>query len=233
MAQGIGKHQVNHLQPTFRFRFYFKIITLFTITRTSFSNTYIASPTSQVILPPLPSLHLHHSSLYYPSVASPTPHALHLRHLVSRPCVGKGPMCVEAKISMHLVPKEPAFTVRPGRRPIQQSCFWQKRFCYNVLSFVKDTTGAHQSSRKQKCFRALFGTFQEKAICSLHVPKRARKYFCSLFVWCAPVISFTKESTFEHVLAKALLPKAALLDWSAPGLRQLKIINLTLTGKLV
>ena len=29
----------------------------------------------------------------------------------------------------------------------------------NVLSFVKDTTGAHKSSKKQKCFRACFGTF--------------------------------------------------------------------------
>ena len=49
--------------------------------------------------------------------------------------------------------------------------------------------------------------------------KRARKYFCFLLDWSAPFISLTKESTFEHVLAKALLPKAALLDWSAPGLR--------------
>ena len=54
---------------------------------------------------------------------------------------------------------------------------------------------------------------------SLHVPKCARNYFCFLLDWCAPVISLTTESTFEHVLAKVLLPKAALLDWSVPGLR--------------
>ena len=48
-------------------------------------------------------------------------------------------------------------------------------------------------------------------------------YFCVLLDWCAPVISLTKESTFEHVLAKALLPKAALLDWSALGLKNMNI----------
>ena len=58
-----------------------------------------------------------------------------------------------------------------------------------------------------------------ESIYSLHVPKRVLKYFCFLLDWCAPVIYLTKESTFEHVLAKALLPKAALLDWSAPDLR--------------
>ena len=33
-----------------------------------------------------------------------------------------------------------------------------------MLSFVKDTTGAHQSSKKQKCFRARFGTFKKESI---------------------------------------------------------------------
>ena len=32
-------------------------------------------------------LHLHHSSFYDPSVASPTSRELHLRHLVSCPCI--------------------------------------------------------------------------------------------------------------------------------------------------
>ena len=94
-----------------------------------------------------------------------------------------------------------------------------------MLSFVKDTTDARQSSKKQKCFRARFGTFYHKAFCSLHVPKRARKYFCFLLDWCAPVTSLTKESTFEHVLAKALLPKAALLYWSAPALHLAEAIT--------
>ena len=57
------------------------------------------------------------------------------------------------------------------------------------------------------------------------MPKRARKHFCFLRDWCAPVISLTKESTVEHVLAKALLPKAALLDWSAPGLKFIVVYN--------
>ena len=54
--------------------------------------------------------------------------------------------------------------------------------------------------------------------------------------WCVPVISLTKESTFEHVLTKALLPKAALLDWSAPGLRDQYydgsgfVLNISLKG---
>ena len=63
----------------------------------SISNSYIASPTSQLILQPfrrfiyvtahsptLLTLHLRHSSLYKPSVSSPTSQSLHLRHLASR-----------------------------------------------------------------------------------------------------------------------------------------------------
>ena len=58
-----------------------------------------ASPTSQLILQPfprftyitahsptLPLLHLHHSSFFNPSFASPTSQDFHLRHLASRPC---------------------------------------------------------------------------------------------------------------------------------------------------
>ena len=59
----------------------------------------VASDTSQLIIgpfrcftyltahsPTLPLLHLRHSSFSNPSFVSPTSLALHLRHLVSRPC---------------------------------------------------------------------------------------------------------------------------------------------------
>ena len=65
----------------------------------SLSNPSVASPTSQLVIQPfrrftyvtaryptLSSLHLRHSSFYNLSVASFTSHALHLRHLASRPC---------------------------------------------------------------------------------------------------------------------------------------------------
>ena len=78
----------------------------------SLSNPSVASPTSQLILQPfrlftyvtahsptlapftyvtansitLPLLHPRHRSFCNPSFASPTSQALHLRHLVSRPC---------------------------------------------------------------------------------------------------------------------------------------------------
>ena len=65
----------------------------------SFSNLFVISPTSQLILQPfrrftyvtahspiLPLLHLRHSSLSNPSFASPTSQALHLIHMASRPC---------------------------------------------------------------------------------------------------------------------------------------------------
>ena len=66
----------------------------------SFSNPSVALPTSQLILQPfrcftyvtalsptLPLLHLRHCSFSNPSFASPTSLALHLRHLVSSPCI--------------------------------------------------------------------------------------------------------------------------------------------------
>ena len=65
----------------------------------SFSNLSVTSTTPQLILQPfrrftyvtvhsltLPLLHLRHGSFSNPSFDSPTSQALHLRHLVSRPC---------------------------------------------------------------------------------------------------------------------------------------------------
>ena len=70
------------------------------IEKSSFSNLFVTSPTSQLILQPLrrftyitshsptlPLLHLRHSSFSNTSFASPTSEALHLRHLASRPCL--------------------------------------------------------------------------------------------------------------------------------------------------
>ena len=48
------------------------------------------------------------------------------------------------------------------------------------------------------------------------MPKHSRKHFCFLLDWYAPCRIFNKR---KHVLAKALFQKAALLDWSAPGVR--------------
>ena len=76
-------------------------------------------------------------------------------------------------------------------------------------------TGAHQSSKKQKYFRACFGTCNEENAFFLKRAKMCSKAFL-LFarLMCGSRI-FNKR---KHVLAEALLPKAALLDWSAPGL---------------
>ena len=38
-------------------------------------------------------------------------------------------------------------------------------------------------------------------------------------------VTWRAAHAFEHVLAKALLPKAALLDWSAPGLKVTRLTN--------
>ena len=82
----------------------------------SFSNFSVTSPTLQRILQPfrhftyvtahsptLPLLHLSRWSFSNSSFASPTPHALPLRHLASRPCAERScgwhpssPWCVEA-----------------------------------------------------------------------------------------------------------------------------------------
>ena len=80
------------LQPFFRFSY-------ITGSSRSFSKLSITSPTSQPILQPfrrftyiiahsptLPLLHLHHSSFFNPSFASPMSQALHLHHLASCPC---------------------------------------------------------------------------------------------------------------------------------------------------
>ena len=79
----------------------------------SVSNSYVASPTSKLILQPfrcftyvtahsptLPSLYLRHSSFSNPYFVSPMSQALHLRHLASRPCIS--PTLV-AKFSQNIV----------------------------------------------------------------------------------------------------------------------------------
>ena len=50
-------------------------------------NSSVASPTSHLILQPVPSLHLRHSSFYNPFVALPTSQALHVLHLANRPWI--------------------------------------------------------------------------------------------------------------------------------------------------
>ena len=53
-------------------------------------------------------------------------------------------------------------TLRPGADQSSKADCGKSAFaktCSYVLSFVKDTTGAHQSSKNQICFRARFGTF--------------------------------------------------------------------------
>ena len=87
-----------------------------------------------------------------------------------------------------------------------------------MFPFIKDMTGAHQSSKTAKVLSNMFWHMQRAKCFLLNVPKLAKtctKAFL-LFAWlmCASHI-FNKR---KHVLAKALLPKAALLDWSAPGL---------------
>ena len=67
--------------------------------KSSFSNLWVTSPTSQLIIQPfhrftyvtahsptLPLLHLRHTSFSNPSFASLTSQALHLNHLASRAC---------------------------------------------------------------------------------------------------------------------------------------------------
>ena len=56
-------------------------------------------------------------------------------------------------------------SVRPGAHQSSKADFSKSAFaktCSNVLPFVKDMTGAHQSSKKQKYFRARFGMCNEQ-----------------------------------------------------------------------
>ena len=55
--------------------------------------------------------------------------------------------------------------VRPSADQSSKSAFGKSALAKtfsNVLSFVVDMTGAHQSSKKQKYFRARFGTCNEQ-----------------------------------------------------------------------
>ena len=110
-------------------------------------------------------------------------------------------------------------SIRPGAHHSSKAAFGKSAFaetCSDLLYFVIDMTGAHQSSKKQKYFRARFGTCNEENAFFLKRAKMCSKAFLIFArLMCASRI-FNKR---KHVLAKALFPKAALLDWSAPGLR--------------
>ena len=112
-----------------------------------------------------------------------------------------------------------SISLRLGADQSSKYAFGKNAFvktCSNLLYIVIDMTGAHQSSKKQKYFRARFGTCNEENAFFLKRAKMCSKAFL-LFAWlmCASRI-FNKR---KHILAKALLPKAALPDWSAPSLR--------------
>ena len=114
--------------------------------------------------------------------------------------------------SLNIIPKKFG-TLRPGTDQSRKAAFGKSAFAKTCFLLLKIRL-VHINWAK-----ILLSTFYQKALCSLHVPKCTRKYLCFLLDWCVPVISLTKQSTFEHVLAKVLLPKAAFLDWSVPGLR--------------
>ena len=91
------------LQPFCRFTYvtvHSPTLPLLHLRHSSFSNSSVAWPTSQLILQPfrrfiyvtahsstLPLLHLRHSSFSNPCFASPTSQALHLRNLARRSCI--------------------------------------------------------------------------------------------------------------------------------------------------
>ena len=100
--------------------------------------------------------------------------------------------------------------LRPGADQSSKAAF--AKTCFLLLKIRL----AHTNRAKSKnAFEHIFSR-KHFARCTCQNVFESAFAFCSIGV--APVISLTKEAMFEHVLAKALLSKAALLDWSAPGL---------------
>ena len=115
--------------------------------------------------------------------------------------------------------------VRPGADQPSKAAFGKSAFAKSKLSFGKALLLEADLilDRASLLHRKQWSGQVQRAKCFLL--KRARKHFCFLLDWCAPCRLFNKR---KHVLAKALLPKAALLDWSAPSLRSRTIPSLPL-----
>ena len=99
--------------------------------------------------------------------------------------------------------------LRPGADQPSKAAFGKSAFAKTCFLLLK-TRLAHTNRAKSKnAFEHVLAGFQQKVFCSLHVPKRARKYFCFMLDWCAPDISLTKEATLEHVFSKSAFAKSS------------------------
>ena len=113
-------------------------------------------------------------------------------------------------------------TLRPGADQSSKAAFCKSAFAKSKLTFGKSAFARSRFAFRQSIFASQKAMVWPSATSKMlsakmcqNLPKRAQKHFCFLLDWCAPCHIFNKR---KHVLAKTLLPKAALLDWCAPGL---------------
>ena len=145
--------------------------------------------------PTFPSLHLRHSSFSNPSIASPTSQFI-----------------LQPFFSFSYVTSS---SFRPGADQSSKATFGKSAFAKTCFLLLKIRL-AHINLAKSK------NAFEHVLAGSSLVVARAKTCSKVLLLFARLVCTshiFNKRNTYEHVLAKALLPKAALLDWSAPGLK--------------
>ena len=115
------------------------------------------------------------------------------------------------------------YWLRPGAHQSSKAAFGKSAFAKTCFLLLKIRHGAYQSSKKQKCFRARFGTFWHvlaESILLVALGQTIAFYEAKILRLKANLLR--EKALLPKVnllLAKALLQKAALLDWCAPGLR--------------
>ena len=112
--------------------------------------------------------------------------------------------------------------LRPGADQSSKAAFCKSAFAKCKLTFGKSAFSRSRFAFRQSIFASQKAIVWPSATNKILSAKTCQNVlvniFCSLLDCCAPCGIFNKR---KHVLAKAPLQKADLLDWSASGLRYL------------
>ena len=106
--------------------------------------------------------------------------------------------------------------VRPGADQSSKAAFGKSAFAETCFLLLKIRLAHINRAKSKNAFEYVLSPFSRKHFARCTCQKCSKVVLLFAPLVCANHI-FNKR---KHVLAKALLPKAALLDWSAPGLKE-------------
>ena len=115
--------------------------------------------------------------------------------------------------------------LRPGANQSSIAAFGKSAFAKTRFVLLKIRLEHINRAKSKNVFEHVLARFSRKHFARYTCQNVLESTFAFCSIGVRQSLSLTKGSTFEHVLAKTPLPKAALLDWSAPGLTEIRPLH--------